>query len=36
MNNKKRIAYAVDVETGRVIWVLYERSSWQCLTQEKS
>ena len=25
MHNEKPIAYAVDAETGRVIWVLYER-----------
>lgn len=24
MNNKKVIAYAVDADTGRIIWVLYE------------
>lgn len=25
MNNKKPIAYAVDVDTGKITWVLYER-----------
>jgi hypothetical protein len=25
MNNKKPIAYAVDVETGRITWWIYER-----------
>jgi hypothetical protein len=25
MNYNKPIAYAVDVETGRITWVLYER-----------
>lgn len=25
MHNKKPVAYAVDADTGRITWVLYER-----------
>jgi hypothetical protein len=25
MNNKKPIAYAIDADTGKITWVLYER-----------